>query len=77
MAVPSDKLVPVISGYPLCLTVEKKDTPLLIVGNDALHEAVENAFEVLLVGEELVQGQIHVLFSRNTGEGIGVSLMIS
>jgi len=53
VAVPTDYLFSRISRYPFRLAVEVKDPSLLIMSDYALHEVIENTFEVALSARSL------------------------
>jgi hypothetical protein len=55
MAVPSQDLLPVVSGYFFSGFIEEKDSPFLVVSNNAFHKAVENPLQILLVSQKILQ----------------------
>jgi hypothetical protein len=47
MAVLAHNLLPLISGNPFSLLVEKENAPIQIVGNNALLEAVQDMLKIV------------------------------
>jgi hypothetical protein len=45
----------VISGYFLSGSIEEKDSPFLVVSDDAFHEAIENPLQILLISQKILQ----------------------
>jgi hypothetical protein len=59
VAVPSQDLLPVVSGYFFSGSIEEKDAPFLVVSNNAFHEAIENPFQIHLVSQKIFQSRVH------------------
>ena len=55
MAVSPENVLPPVTGNFLGLLVEKENAAVQIVGDDALFEIIENAFQIAGVGEKFFE----------------------
>ena len=55
MAISAQHFLPAISGNMLGLRIEKKDSPVHVMGDDALFEIIQNIFQVILVAHKIFE----------------------